>query len=150
MAATRWEGVTTPAREIERLQDEINKLFDFDNDLFGSGLFDRSFSPALDVAERGDEFIVTCELPGVEQRDLSISLSNNILTIKGQKKPHFDEEKVRLYRSEIWSGDFQRTLALPATADADKIAANLKDGLLTVAIPKREEVKPKQITVSVR
>lgn len=88
MAVTRWrrDGATEPADEIERLQSEINKLFDFESDFFGSGLFDRAYSPALNVVEHGDEFVVTCELPGVDQKDLEISLSNNILAIKGRKK----------------------------------------------------------------
>jgi HSP20 family protein len=146
----RRDGVTEPISEMERLQDEINKLFDFDTDIFGSGLFDRSVSPALDVAERSEEFVVTCELPGVDQKDLNISLSNNILTIKGRKHPPFDEHKVRLYRNEIWSGDFQRTLSLPTSVDPDKISASLKDGILTLSVPKREELKPKQITVNVK
>lgn len=152
MAVTRYGGSAErgPFTEIERLQDEINKLFDFDHDVFSSSLFDRSMSPAIDVEERTDDFVVTCELPGVERENIDVSLSGNNLTIKGRKSSYFDEDNVRLYRSDIWSGDSQRTLSLPTTADPDKISADLKDGILTVVVPKREEVKPKQISVNVK
>ncbi len=152
MAITRWRrgGLVDPIAEMEQLQREINSLFDFNSDESVTGLFDRSTAPAMDVEETIDEFLVTCDLPGVDQKDIDLSIANNILTIKGHKNPRLSKGGGRVYRDEIWSGDFQRTLSLPNAADPDKISAELRNGVLTVRLPKREEVKPKQITVSVK
>jgi len=150
MAITRWRrgGLVDPVEEMEQLQREINRLFDFDSDESVSGLFDRSVTPAMDVEETADEYWVTCDLPGVEKKDLEVSLSNNILTVKGHKETH--RGKGRVFRDELWSGDFQRTLSLPRSADPEKIGAELQNGVLSIRLPKREEVKPKQITVNVK
>lgn len=152
MAISRWRrgGLLDPIGDIEQLQRDINQLFDFNTDESVTGLFDRSRAPAMDVEETPDEFLVTCDLPGVEQKDLELTVANNILTIKGKKRPRAASAGARIYRDEIWSGDFQRTLSLPRAADPDKISAELQNGVLTVRLPKREEVKPKQISVSVK
>jgi HSP20 family protein len=150
MAITRWsrDGLIDPVEAMARLQREINSLFDFDSGESASGLFDRASTPAMDVEETPEEFWVSCDLPGVEQRDLEVSISNNILTVKGHKESR--RGKGRIFRDEIWSGDFQRTLSLPSTADPGRITAELKNGVLSIRFPKREEVKPKQITVNVK
>jgi HSP20 family protein len=152
MAITRWRrgGLIDPVDEMDQLQREINRLFDFDNDESVRGLFDRSVAPAMDVEETADEFWVTCDLPGVERSDIDVSIANNILTVKGHKKAYREKDEGRVYRNETWSGDFQRTLSLPNAADPDKISAELKNGVLTIRLPKREEVKPKQISVNVK
>lgn len=152
MAISRWrrDGLIDPVAEMEQLQSDINQLFDFNSDDSVTGLFDRSVAPAMDVEETPEEFRVSCDLPGVEQKDLELSIANNILTIKGKKKARAASEGARVYRDEIWSGDFQRTLSLPNAADPEKISAELKNGVLTVTLPKREEVKPKQISVNVK
>jgi len=139
-----------PLSEFDRLQREINRLFDFEEAPDYSGLFDRTVSPAIDVIESGDDFTVLCDLPGVEQKDVGLSIENNILTVKGEKKVQRDEKNAKVFRSESWSGGFQRTLSLPNTVDAERIEAELKDGVLKVRLPKREEVKPKQIAVKVQ
>lgn len=138
-----------PAREMERLQSEINRLFDLDYVDQSLGIFDRASSPAIDVIEEGDGFTVLCDLPGVDQKDIDVSIGNNVLTIKGEKKMSTRSEKAKVFRKDEWSGTFQRTLALPNTVDPEKISAELHDGVLHVHLAKREEVKPRQITVSV-
>jgi HSP20 family protein len=152
MALIKWKNrdVYNPWAEFKNLQDEINELFDIDRFPVASGLFDRSFSPAIDVIENEHEFNVTCELPGMEQKDIDVSVAANVLTIKGEKKDEREEKKGKYYRKEIWSGSFHRTLPLPATVELDKIGAQLKDGVLKITLPKKEEAKPKQITVSVK
>lgn len=152
MAITKWRrgGFIDPVEEMEQLQREINRLFDFDNDESVTGLFDRSVAPAMDVEETPDEFIVTCDLPGVEKRDLEVSIANNILTVKGRKAARRGRGDGRVFRDETWSGDFQRTLSLPSTAEPEKITAELKNGVLTITLSKREELKPRQISVSVK
>lgn len=152
MAISRWRrgGLLDPIGEIEQLQRDINQLFDFSTDESVTGLFDRAGAPAMDVEETPEEFLVTCDLPGVEQKDLDLSIANNILTIKGKKRSRATNERARVYRDETWSGDFQRTLSLPQAADPEKISAELKNGVLTVRLSKREEIKPKQISVNIK
>ena len=93
---------------------------------------------------------MTCELPGLEQKDIDVTIASNVLTIKGQRKNEWEEKRGKVYRKESWSGSFQRTLPLPTSVDGEKIKAELKDGILTITLPKREEAKPKQIAVNVK
>jgi len=87
------------------------------------GLFDRTISPAIDVVEHPDRFTVECDLPGIEQKDIDISIATGVLTIKGEKKGEKVSEKAKVYRKETWEGSFQRTISLPATVDSDKVEA---------------------------
>jgi HSP20 family protein len=139
-----------PMREFENLQNEINRLFDFTRDDAGGGLLDGGFRPALDVRENDSEFIVSCDLPGVEKDEVDISISSNVLTIKGEKRSEEEEKNATVYRKESWAGTFQRTLSLPNIVDPDKIKAEMTNGVLTVRLPKKEEVKPRQIAVQVK
>ncbi|MBN1410247.1 MAG: Hsp20/alpha crystallin family protein [Spirochaetales bacterium] len=152
MAIVRWKNrdLYDPWADFKSLQDEINDLFDIDRFPSTTGLFDRSVSPAIDVIEGEHEFTVKCELPGMEQKDIDVSIASNILTIKGQKKNEVEEKKGKYYKKESWAGNFQRTLSLPSSVAADKISAELKDGILTIALPKKEEAKPKQIEVNIK
>ena len=86
----------------------------------------------------------------MEEKNLDISLAANVLTIKGVKGDEKDLENRKIYRRETWGGGFQRTLSLPDTIDPEKVDAELKNGILTLVIPKKEEVKPKQIAVKVK
>jgi HSP20 family protein len=154
MALVKWNNnkdVYDPLAGLRTLQDEINDLFNLDRFPSTTGLFDRrSASPAIDVVEGANNLTVTCELPGMDQNDIDVSIASNVLTIKGVKKDEREEKKEKFYRKESWSGSFQRTLPLPATIDVEKINADFKDGILTVKLPKREEAKPKQITVKIK
>ena len=152
MAIIRWKDrdVYDPWTGLQQLQNEINDLFDVDRFPASTGLFDRSVSPAVDVTEDDHAFTVTCELPGLEKKDIDVSIASNVLTIKGEKKDQKEEKKGKYYRKESWSGSFQRTLSLPSSVAADKIGAQLADGVLTVTLPKTEEAKPKQISVNIK
>ena len=138
-----------PAQELERIQDEINQLFDPDYPDRSTGLFDRASSPAIDVVEENDHFTVLCDLPGVDQKDVDVSIASNVLTIKGEKRMSTNSDKAKIFRREEWAGNFQRTLSLPRSVDPEKIQAEMTDGVLRIQLPKREEVKPRQITVNV-
>ena len=146
----RRSGIGNPAGELQRLQREINDLFDFDRADVGSGLFDRTESPAIDVVEREGDFEITCDLPGVEQKDLDLSIADNVLTIKGEKREGKDGGSSKTYRREIWAGAFQRTLSLPRTVDSAGVDATLRNGVLKIVLPKREEARPRQISVKVK
>ncbi|WP_319560613.1 Hsp20/alpha crystallin family protein [Marispirochaeta sp.] len=151
MALVRYRNSIDPWREFERLRDEINDLFDYDQSSGNRGLFDRHVSPALDVIEGQDSFTVMCELPGIEQKDIALSLTGNVLTIKGERSADKEKDKEKVYRQESWSGTFQRTISLPQTVDGDKKAdAVLENGILTLTLPKKEEAKPKQISIKVQ
>ena len=86
----------------------------------------------------------------VEQKDIDVSIASNVLTIIGTKKEEKEEKKGNYYKKESLSGSFQRTLSLPAAVDGEKVAAQLENGFLSISIPKKEESKPKQITVNVQ
>ena len=151
MAIIRWrDNVWDPADEMQRIQSSINDLFDFPRFPTRRGLFDRAMSPAVDVTENDDGYAVSCDLPGVKQKDISISIASNVLTIKGEKKEELKKEGRKIFRKETWEGSFQRTISLPAEVDSSKVEAELKDGVLTITLPKREEVKPRQIELKVK
>ncbi len=139
-----------PMGEFLRLQDEINRLFNYDTSASMTGLFDRHISPAIDVVEKANEILVYCDLPGVRKDDVDISIANNVLTIKGEKKGEQKKDKSKSYRNEIWNGSFQRTISLPEVVDAQKVEATMKNGVLSISLAKLEEKKPKQIEVKVK
>jgi HSP20 family protein len=156
MSLIRWN----PNREIDRwpsdffgVQREINRLFD---DFFRGGTqADESFNssywtPAVDISERDTEYVVKMELPGVNKDDVKINLESNILTIKGEKRQEKEEKEKNLHRVERSYGSFQRSFTLPTSVKSDKIDAVFKDGILSITLPKQEEVKPKQIEVKVK
>lgn len=142
----RW----APTNELRQLQDEINSLFNFDGWDFAPGLFDRNIAPALDMVENTDDFVVTVDLPGVNQDDVDLSVADNVLTIKGEKKGGSESEDQNFYRKETWEGSFQRTVSLPQGVDAENVNAEMKNGVLSITLPKREEAKPRKISVNVK
>jgi len=151
MAIVNWENrdLYEPWEGFRSLQDEINELFDIDRTTAPSGLFDRNLSPAVDVVEEDQNFTIRCELPGLDQNDLDLSVVSNVLTIKGEKKDRNKKKQPAYFKKECWSGSFQRTISLPNSADTEKISAVLKDGILSIELPKKEEAKPKQISVKI-
>lgn len=144
-------SVWDPVGELDRIRREIDEAFDpASRRFFSDGLFDREFSPAMDVVENDDGFLVSVDLPGVDRKDLEISVADNVLTIKGEKKDGREDKTGKVYRKETWEGTFQRTLSLPHGVDSGKIDAKMRDGVLAISLPKREEAKPKQIAVGVK
>ena len=131
------------------LQDEINRIFDRDLWDFGDmpDVFGGEMTPALDVKDHEDKVEVRCDLPGVNKDDIDISVSGNVLTIKGEKSEEKEEDESTYYRKESWSGSFQRSVALPDTVDPDKAEATIKEGVIVLDLPKKEEEKRKKINV---
>ncbi len=105
---------------------------------------------ALDMYETDEAFVVKASASGLKPEDIEINITNNVLTIRGETKQEEKVEGARYHRVERRYGRFERSVALPTRVDADKVQATLKDGVLTVEIPKVEEVKPKKVTVNVR
>lgn len=153
MALTKWTpfDMWDPFREMRSLQDRMSRLFEstlgrpsHTEDLLTDGWF-----PAVDIHEDGNNIYLKAEIPGVRKEDLNISLDNNILTIKGEKKQESEGKEENYHRMERYYGSFSRSFTLPATVDSVKVAANCKDGILTLTLPKKEEAKPKKIDVKV-
>ena len=103
--------------------------------------------PTVDVVDREDEVVVRAELPGVEKKDLDVTMSDNTVTIKGSVKHEEKEEKGDYYRREISEGSYARTVMLPAEVDGSKAKAQFKDGMLELTLPKLEKAKRRSITV---
>ncbi len=135
---------------LSTLRDELDRLFETPVTQWAraSGFLSGA-TPALDVHEDKDNYVVKAELPGMKKEDIDVSLHDGVLNISGERKSEETTEKTTVYRSERFFGRFQRTVKLPATVSADKIKAQYKDGVLTVTLPKAEEAKPKQIDVQV-
>ncbi len=106
-----------------------------------------AFSPAFEVKETNDSFVVKADLPGVEEKDVDIALHNGVLTVSGmrQSEERKEGETYALYERQY--GSFTRSFALPDIADGDRIAAKLEHGVLTLSIPKKAEAKPRKITL---
>ena len=140
MLTTRWNAVPAMRSELNRLYQEMDQLFNVRNP--------RTF-PALNVWEDEDGYFVEAELPGVREEDLEITVSDgSTLTIEGERKTRgTDAEKYR-YR-ERGTGKFKRTIELPDELDSDAVNASLVDGVLTITLPRRAELKPKKVVVSV-
>jgi len=152
MALVRWRNRDLePVGTFDRLQEQINELFeDFPLWPTTHGLFDQAVSPAMDVIESPDGYSLECELPGMDQKDIDVSIASGVLTIKGEKKNEQESKGRRIYRKETWEGSFQRTLSLPQNVDADKVDASYKDGVLRISLPKTETAKPKRIELKAK
>jgi HSP20 family protein len=142
---------TDPFRSFRSLQQRINRLFE---EAFGP-LGEESWAlaawaPACDIYETDNEIVVKMELPEVKKEDIQVTLDNNLLTIRGERKFQEETKRENYHRIERSYGEFMRSFTLPAAIDSGKISAEYKDGVLRVVLPKREEAKPKQIEVKVK
>jgi len=135
-------------RELERLQRRMDRAF---QNVFG---LERSpwrvgVYPLVNISEDHDHIYVRAELPGVNAADLEITIQNNSLILRGERKIPTEEKQINYHRRERESGFFRRVLALPARVQADKVEATCKDGILTIQLAKPEEIKPRKIQVKV-
>ncbi|MCX8118123.1 MAG: Hsp20/alpha crystallin family protein [Desulfobacterota bacterium] len=106
--------------------------------------------PTLDVSETKDDLVIKAEVPGLEPKDIDISLSDGVLTIKGEKKEEREEKEEDYYLMERCYGSFARSIQLPKRVQSDKIQATYKNGLLKIVLPKSEEAKKKEIKIQVQ
>jgi HSP20 family protein len=146
--------LTTTRRPLESFQilRRLNNVLD---EAFGawplqqdeSGAISSAWLPAVDVFEDKDAVKIVAELPGVKPEDVELSLENNLLTIRGEKKQEAEERSERVHRYERSYGSFERAFMLPTTVDGDKISAEYRHGVLTVTVPKAERVRPREIPV---
>ena len=142
MALVRWNTIGELAGfEIDRL----NRMF---SDLYAETT--RAWVPAVDVFEtENHEVVIKAEVPDVKREDLKVNFENNVLTISGERRAPEAAATDQVHRIERRHGSFSRSFTLPTWVDASSIAASYKDGVLTVRLPRREEAKPKTISVNV-
>ena len=151
---TRWQQTRLQRGRgfgrLTDLRDEIDRLFESPlTELARTSQILSGWTPALDLYEDKDNFVVKIELPGMKREDIEVSLHEGSLSISGERKSEKKHEDAEVYRAERFFGRFQRTVTLPTPVAADKVKAAYKDGVLTITLPKTEEAKPKQIDVKV-
>ena len=138
-----------PYRTMMR-NNELGRLFDsllprFDDDQTATGY---DWTPAVDIKEEDHRYIIHADVPGIQPEDIDVSLEDDVLTIRGERKLDKEEEKEGYKRIERVRGSFFRRFNLPDTADQNKVTAKCKDGVLEVVIEKQEKVLPKKITIN--
>ena len=135
----------SPFKEIEMMEKEINKMF---NDFFRS--FDRGYEyPLMDIIDSKDDLVIYVEVPGVSKDDIKVKIHNDVLTISGERKEPELPEKANCLIREREFGKFMRSVRLPYPIEVSKVSAEYKDGILKITLPKKEEVKPKEIEINV-
>jgi HSP20 family protein len=156
MAIDRWRPFGTtlerwePLRNLGDIQGEMNRLFD---SFFGRpatvAAGERVWAPLADMYESKDDLFVTFELPGIREKEVAVSITGDVLTVKGERKLERDLKDEGYHRLERVYGRFERSVPLPMPVQADKVKATYRDGVLEIRLPKVEEVKPKEIKIDI-
>ena len=139
-----------PFRDLRTLQEEVNRLFStnltraFDDEGIGRG----AWAPSVDIFENKDQIVLEAELPGMKQEDFDITIENNVITLRGERKFEKTEETDNYHRVERSYGSFTRSFTLPQTVSAEEAKAEYSNGVLRVTLPKREEAKSRRIEIS--
>jgi HSP20 family protein len=145
MSVVRYD----PFRDIRTLQDEVNRLFSsnltrfFDDEGIGRG----AWNPQVDIYENKDQIVLEAELPGMNREDFDLSIENNVLTLRGERKFEKKDDNDNYHRVERSYGSFTRSFTLPQTVSSEGAVAEYKNGVLRVSLPKREEVKARKISI---
>ena len=146
MTIVRWE----PFRELSSLQTEMNRLFNaaFEGggNTTGNGGA-RRWTPAMDLLETDEQFVLRADLPGLSESDVHIELEDNVLTVSGERKAEHEAKREGFYRMERAYGSFSRSLTLPKGIDPEAVTAAFDRGVLEVRVPKPEQRKPRRITI---
>lgn len=139
-----------PFREMTSVRKDMDKIWDrFFGEWPSAEPFRGEWAPSLDVSETKDDIVVKAELPGMDAKDIDISLANDVLTIRGEKKQEEEEKDENYHRVERSYGAFSRSVRLPRDVRSDKIKASHKNGVLRITLPKSEEAKSKEIKIKV-
>lgn len=136
--------------DVWGLQSDINRLFDAFMSPLDTTETRPVMSPKLDVAELKDKFEIKAELPGMDEKDIELSLDDGLLTISGEKKAETEEKDKGYYLKECSYGTFSRSIRLPDNIADDKIEAKFKKGVLTIDLPKKEVIPPKSRKIAIK
>lgn len=146
-----WEiAPWRPFKELERIRKEMDQLWEsfFERRPFRGEEISEWF-PSIDFSETKNNYVIKAELPGIDPKNVDISLTENVLTIKGEKKQEKEEETENYHFVERSYGSFTRSIRLPGQVQSDKISATYKNGVLKIVLPKTEEAKKKEIKIKV-
>lgn len=127
-----------PFHELNRLQNEFSRAAEAPR---------AAWAPSVDITENPEAIVVHAELAGIKPEDVKVDVENNVLTLRGERKSELEKHEGTAHRIERFYGSFSRQFLLPRTVDADRIEADLKNGVLTVKLPKKSEIKARQIAV---
>jgi HSP20 family protein len=147
-----WELTTwRPFRELDKMRGEMDRLWDafFEGRPRKNTMEEGEWLPSVDVSETKNDLVVKAELPGMDPKDIDISLSDGLLTIKGEKKQEKEEKEENYHFIERSYGSFTRSVQLPREVKHENISASYKNGILKVVLPKSEEAKTKEIKIKV-
>jgi HSP20 family protein len=140
-----------PWAHTHRFQDEIKQVFDrflSDGETDQSNVVTSQWTPRVDIKEEAKRFVILADIPGVDPKDIDVSMDKGILSIRGERKSEAKEQDGKLTRVERSHGVFYRRFALPDSADAEGVTANGKHGVLEISIPKRPETTPRRISIN--
>ena len=139
-----------PFGELTSLRREMDRLWE---NFFGERplpkIWEREWAPSLEMSETKDNFVVKAEVPGIDVKDIGISLTGDVLTIKGEKRQEKEEKEEDYHLVERSYGSFSRSVRLPAEVESDRIKASYKNGILNITLPKSEKVKAKEVKIKV-
>lgn len=144
MSLVRWE----PFRDLLSLQQRLNRGFESARQTSEEQL--GTWAPAVDIYETEKEIVLKADLPGLKLEDVDISLNNNVLSVRGERRFEKEVKDDNYHRVERAYGNFVRTFTLPNTVNVEQIDASYENGVLKITLPKREEARPKQIKVNVK
>lgn len=138
---------------LRRFHDDVNQLFGesrtgLAGEVDQSKIVTSNWTPAVDIKEDDERFVLEADIPGVDPKNIEVTMDNGVLTIKGERKHESEKETNGYKRVERSYGTFYRRFSLPDSADAERVTAKGKDGVLEVSIPKLEKVQPRKISVS--
>jgi len=149
MALIPWKGEAAAGPTLASLREEMNDLLN----RFWSGVREpfglAEWAPALDLSETDDAVLVHVEIPGLDPKDIDISVTGDVLTLRGEKKDETVQKGRNYHRVERRYGSFTRSLTLPASVNADGVEAKTHNGVLEIRLPKKEEVKPRRVEVKI-
>lgn len=133
--------------ELDRMRREMDRIWDnITRDRYPS-TFEQDWVPSLDLSDTGDSLVAELEVPGMDSKDIDISITGNVLTVSGEKKRKREEKEHNYHLVERSYGKFVRSVRLPSTVDPDRVEASYKDGILTITMDKVEQAKTKKIEV---
>ena len=138
-------------RDLSTLQDRMNRIFreSFSPERPDEALTTSNFAPPVDVYEDEHNITLKIEVPGIEEKDINVSIENNTLTVRGERRFEKDEKEENFHRVERMYGSFTRSFTLPNTVDPEQVSAHYEKGVLKVGLAKKAEAKPKLIKVNV-